>query len=196
MKLLITEKQYKSLFQEARDPLYTNTINRKDPTKRNKTFIGRDKKYGVSKHIGGEIYVHINYANRISQDVYEQGISILENNPQFKGFQFNLVVFPDKLENSKEPYVKFVNCTTFDSDREPLRGEGYKVNLMDGSIKRMSGDNTIYHHKWQWVDDDYDGFNVDDSYNWSKEWLGKLDEPANGNSINGWKTQLQKYGLK
>lgn len=196
MKLLITEKQYKSLFQEARDPLYTNTINRKDPTKRNKTFIGRDKKYGVGKHIGGEIYVHRNYANRISQDMYEQGISILENNPQFKGFQFNLVVFPDKLENSKEPYVKFVNCTTFDSDREPLRGEGYKVNLIDGSIKRMSGDNTIYHHKWQWVDDDYDGFNVDDSYNWSKEWLGKLDEPANGNSINGWKTQLQKYGLK
>jgi hypothetical protein len=196
MKLLITEKQYKSLFHETRDPLYTNTINRKDPTKRNKTFIGRDKKYGVGKHIGGEIYVHRNYANRLSQDMYEQGISILENNPQFRDFQFNLVVFPDKLENSKEPYVKFVNCTTFDSDREPLRGEGYKVNLTDGSIKRMSGDNTIYHHKWQWVDDDYDGFNVDDSYNWSKEWLGRLDEPANGNSINGWKTQLQKYSLK
>lgn len=196
MKLLITEKQYKSLFQETRDPLYTNTINRKDTTKRNKTFIGRDKKYGVGKHIGGEIYVHKNYANRISQDMYEKGASILENNPQFKDFQFNLVVFPDKLENSKELYVKFVNCTTFDSDREPLRGEGYKVNLSDGSIKRMNGDNTIYHHKWQWVDDDYDGFNVDDSYNWSKEWLGKLDEPANGNSINGWKTQLQKYGLK
>lgn len=196
MKLLITEKQYKSLFQETRDPLYTNTINRKDPTKRNKTFIGRDKKYGVGKHIGGEIYVHRNYANRISQNMYEQGVSILENSPQFKNFQFNLVVFPDKLEHSKELYIKFVNCTTFDSDREPLRGEGYKVNLTDGSIKRMNGDNTIYHHKWQWVDDDYDGFNVDDSYNWSKEWLGKLDEPANGNSINGWKTQLQKYGLK
>lgn len=196
MKVLITEKQYNSLFQETRDPLYTNTINRKDPTKRNKTFIGRDKKYGVGKHIGGEIYVHKNYADRISQNMYENGLFILNKDPQFKDFQFNLVVFPDKLENSKEPYVKFVNCTTFDSDREPLRGEGYKVDLTDGSIKRMNGDNTIYHHKWQWVDDDYDGFNVDDSYNWSKEWLGKLDEPANGNSINGWKTQLQKYGLK
>ena len=79
--------------------------------------------------------------------------------------------------------------------REPLRGEGYKINLDDGSVKRMAGDNTIYHHKWTWVDDDYDGFNVDDSYNWSKEWLNTLEEPANGNSLQGWNTQLGKYNL-
>lgn len=199
MLIRLTETDLKNIIHGVvteilREPLYTNTINKKDPSKRNHSYVGRDKKYGISKHIGGEYYVHANYANRISQDMFEEGIRILKQ--KIPDFKFNIVVFPDKLQNSNPRYVKFVNCSTFDTDREPLRGEGYKINLDDGLVKRMSGDNTIYHHKWTWVDDDYDGFNVDDSYNWSKEWLNTLEEPANGNSLQCWNMQLGKYNLQ
>lgn len=178
-----------------RDTVYTNTINRKDPSKRNKSPIKRSK-YGVGKEIGGEIYLHAKYADRIPQSLLEPALDILRSNQETANFNYNVIVFPNKLDNSKEHYVKFVNCSGFDTEREPLRGEGYKVDIDNNTIKRMSGDKTIYHHKWLWVDDDYDGFNVDDSYNWSKQWLGTLDEPANGNSVDGWKTQLAKYNLK
>ena len=186
---LITE-----VIDEIRPTLYTNTINKKNPDKRNHSPIKRSK-YGVGKNIGGEIYVHVNYVNRIPQHLYEPALKLLKNNEHTSNFNFNIVVFPDKLDNAQTPYVKFVNSSGFDTEREPLRGEGYRVNLQDGNIKRMSSDNTIYHHKWNLVDDDYQGFNVDDSYNWSKEWLDKLDEPANGNSLEGWNNQLDKYGL-
>lgn len=32
-------------------------------------------------------------------------------------------------------------------------------------------------------------------FSYSKEWLDKLDEPANGNSLEGWNNQLDRYGL-
>lgn len=199
MVIRLTEGDIHTIIKETinevlREPLYTNTINKKDPNKRNHSYIGRDKKLGIGKHIGGEYYVHVNYVDRINSNMFQEGLKILQK--ELPNFKFNIVVFPDKLENSNPRYVKFVNCTTFDSDREPLRGEGYKVNLDDGSVKRMAGDNTIYHHKWAWVDDDYEGFNVEDSYNWSREWLDKLEEPANGMSLKGWNKQLDKYNLK
>ena len=50
MLIRLTETDIHNMVCEAvtevlREPLYTNTINKKDPSKRNHSYIGRDKKY-------------------------------------------------------------------------------------------------------------------------------------------------------
>lgn len=66
----------KEVINEIRPTLYTNTINKKDANKRNHSPIKRSK-YGVGKNIGGEIYIHVNYVNRIPQNLYETALKIL-----------------------------------------------------------------------------------------------------------------------
>ena len=68
------------------------------------------------------------------------------------------------------------------------------MNLETGEIKEGYS-NTIYHHKWLFVKDDYTGFDIDESYEWSKEWLSKLPEKADGTNQERWINQLRKYNI-
>ena len=146
-------------------------------------------KYGVGKLIGGDFYCHKDYAlDIIPESDYNLAIDILEQN-NFVLDDFNCVKYsPNKAQ------ITFQEAPDFDDAREPKVGTYVVVNINDGNIK-TGYSNAIWHHKWLWVKDDYAGFDVQDSYNWSKQWLSELDEPADGISISRWNTQLTKYNL-
>ena len=93
----------------------------------------------------------------------------------------------------KTNLIRFDEVSDFDTAREPHVGK-YIAVFPDGNI-REGQSNNIWHHKWLWVKDDYQGFDVNKSMEWSKTWLGKVPEIAKGTD-NSFKTQLQKYGLE
>ena len=146
-------------------------------------------KYGVGKLIGGCIYLHKDYVDDvIPQDDYDEALDILYDD--YPNFSFNTVKY-DPAKNC----ISFIECPDFDTAREPVVGD-YVVVYIDKGLTKKGHSNSIYHHKWLWVDDDYDGFDVNKSYEWSQTWLSRLLEPADGTNQARWLKQLEKYGLE
>lgn len=145
-------------------------------------------KYGVGKLIGGQIYLHKDYAlDVIPKDVWEKALKVLKNTSRF--FQYNCVMYDTKTGN-----VRFDEAPDFDTAREPIVGDTLTVKP-DGTTKRGHS-NYIWHHKWIWVKNDYQGFDVNESKAWSQKWLGILTETADGNGIERWNAQLDRFGLE
>ena len=150
--------------------------------------IKRSTKYGVGKEIGGEIYFHKDYAEDILPDeVLSQAMQLLEE--EHPGFEYNCLKY-----NPKTGVVAFQEAPDFDSAREPVVGDYVSVNTNTGVVK-TGHSNYIWHHKWNWVKNDYSGFDVAESWNWSKRWLSTLTEVSDGNGIERWNAQLDKFGL-
>lgn len=158
-------------------------------------------KYGVGKDIGGTIYVHRDYVDDvIPADVYENALQVLsENHPDF---EFNCVEW-----NPKTNMVRFDEAAGFDKEREPVVGDYIRVSA-DGKTEQ-GHTNYIWHHKWLWVKNDYKGFDVKKSWEWSKQWLSTIsgktyevngkpytdNSVSDGNGIERWNAQLDAYGL-
>lgn len=156
-------------------------------TKKGST-IKRSSKYGVGKEIGGDIYFHKDYALDVIPAAYwKRAVEILESN--YPDFQYNCIRWSPKTFK-----VSFQEAPDFDTAREPVVGDYITVNCRDDSIS-TGHSNYIWHHKWLWVRNDYDGFDVNKSWRWSKTWLSVLDEPSDGNGIGRWEAQLSRYGL-
>lgn len=145
------------------------------PIKRYKNIVGKD--------IGGAIYVHRLYAEEvIPADLLAMYVSHLPNS-----FKYNTVVF-----NRREGTIRFDEALGFDVVREPWAGNYVKVTPLLTLV--MGKTESIWHHKWLWVKEDYKGFDVQKSYEWSKKWLDRLHEPASG-SMKTWQQQLKEVGL-
>lgn len=161
----------------------------KNPLKTRKGSIIKRSKYGVGKLIGGCLYFHKDYATSvIPYEQYNEALGLLFDT--YPDFQFNTLKY-DPHNNS----ISFMECSDFDTAREPIVGDYVVVNL-DKQTAKKGHSNTIYHHKWLWVDDSYSGFDVDESYEWSKDWLSVLDEPADGTNQTRWLNQLHRYGFE
>jgi poly(A) polymerase len=142
----------------------------------------------VGKQIGNSLYVHKLYADEvIPNGILRKAEDILtRSNPDFN---YNSIMF-----DPKRGIVRFDEAPDFDTAQEPHVGE-YIVIFPNGSHQPRKGySNSIWHHKWLWVKDDYTGFDVDKSKEWSRLWLSKLNEPAKGTDLT-WRSQLRKYGL-
>lgn len=153
--------------------------------------IQRSRKYGVGKEIGGEIYFHKSYADEIvPSDILEDAIDILQD--KFPNFRYNCMKYDPKRKR-----IAFQECPDFDTAREPVVGDWIAIELdLDGSFNVTRGhSNYIFHHKWIFVRNNYSGFNVKDSWNWSRTWLNILKETSDGNGIARWNNQLDKYNL-
>lgn len=190
-----TEKQMKNYEYNQKQNTVGDTL---------KTLGGSDikrSKYGVGKDIGGRIYMHRDYADSvIPEDVYESAKQALAE--AYPDFDYNCVEWSEK-----DGVVRFDEAPGFDTEREPIVGDYVTVNP-DGTTKKGHTD-YIWHHKWLWVKDDYKGFNVSDSWNWSKRWLSTISGKtydvngkeyndrgkSDGNGIGRWNAQLDAYGL-
>ena len=108
----------------------------------------RSRKYGVGKEIGGAVYVHRDY-----EGVF--GLEVAEARRRLPS-EFDYTVVKLNLANST---VSFIQVTDFDAAPEPIVGS-ITVVKQDGSCRHMKPPNDpyIYHHKWLFVTDDYDGF--------------------------------------
>ena len=72
--------------------------------------------------------------------------------------------------------MSFIYCPNFDIEHEPAIAAIVVVSA-DGATQRRTtpADPYIYHHKWLFVDDDYRGFNVEESKVRSQHWIGLGD---------------------
>lgn len=146
-------------------------------------------KFGVGKKMGSKIYAHINYGEEIiCKETWQEAIKIWKD------------VFEDIYEintfcyDTKTPYVvRFDTCYGFDKQECPIVGKVFYVDILHNKIS-FGFVNQIFHHKWLWVKPDYEGFDVKESYEFSKLWLSKFAEPASG-YLHKWNEQLKKYNI-
>jgi len=152
-----------------------------------KTYKGstiQRSKYGVGKLIVGQVYVHKLYMSEvIPHEILSKALDKLNV------FEFNTVMWdePKKI-------IRFDSAKNFDTAREPSAGKYVRVNYDTGKVTKGTT-HFIWHHKWIWVKDSYKGFDVQESFEWSKEWLSKIKTMAKW-TPKQWKKQLAKVGLK
>lgn len=159
-----------------------------DTYKTLKGSVVKRSKYGVGKQMGSQVYLHKDYVSDvIPKKVWENALKVLDDADS--GFEYNCVMYDTKTGN-----VRFDEAPDFDEAREPIVGDTITVKP-DGTVKRGHS-NYIWHHKWLWVKNDYQGFDVNQSKAWSNKWLGTLTETADGNGIERWNTQLDRFNLE
>ncbi|MCY2993115.1 MAG: hypothetical protein NTY19_35315, partial [Planctomycetota bacterium] len=121
----------------------------------------RSRQFGVGKEIGGAVYVHRQYENRLGPIVAWAKRWLPEDSA------YDVVKY-----NRRTQAVSFICCPGFDVEPEP-NVEGVVIIRADGTAQRrpVPLDPYIYHHKWLFVDDDYTGFDVQESQRRSAAWL-------------------------
>ena len=126
------------------------------------TVIKKSPKYGVGKQVGSTIYLHKSVEDRLPSDLLEKVKPQLPSN-----FQYDIVKFDEKNGN-----LTFISSPDWDSSYEPLVGDAFLIRG-DGSTRYMKQKKSpqIYHHKWLFVNDDYNGFNTEESKERSSKWL-------------------------
>lgn len=150
------------------------------------SIIKRSNKYGVGKEIGGQIYFHKNYVGRICPELYDIAVKMLKQG--YPDFEFNCLMYDKKKPN----VLRFDSALDFDTAREPSPGQMISVDTSTRTLTKLSS-KQIWHHKWLWVMDDYKGFDVQASYEWSKTWLEKISHPSG--YPEKWKAELKSVGL-
>ena len=138
-------------------------------------FTGRDllgPDAGVGKEIGYAVYVHRDYEDRLGKTVEWAKRHLPEH------YEYSVV----KL-NQRNDSVSFIHCPGFDVEHEPAITAIVVVNA-SGQVQRRTTptDPYIYHHKWLFVADDYQGFDVAESKSRSEQWiaLGNVDRSRIG----------------
>jgi ubiquinone/menaquinone biosynthesis C-methylase UbiE len=148
---------------------------------------------GIGKFIGGNIYVHKNYVEIFPQEQYKNALKILKEN--VKDFDYVMVKY-----NKDKGSFSFIKSPDFDTSHEPIAGDAILVNS-DGSLKftAQKKDPQIYHHKWLFVKDDYQGFNVEESLSRTILWKNKMGVNKDLSSRIGtqsvWNDWLKEVGL-
>lgn len=152
--------------------------------KRGGTIAGHS--YKIGKVIGGKVYMHIDYIDTLPD-------------PE----QAKIALTASKLSNAKclsfDPKIAvymFSEAPLFDKATEPAPRKSVKVEMSGKKVQKiypLKDIKQVWHHKWQWVDDNYNGFDVKASYEWSKTWAAKISNPSG--SLTVWKKQLSDAGL-
>lgn len=148
--------------------------------------IKRSTKYGVGKEIGGQIYFHKNYVDRVCPELYAVALEMLHRG--YPEFEFNCLMYDKK----KPETLRFDSAPDFDTAREPSPGQMVAVDVSTRTLTKLSS-RQIWHHKWLWVMDDYTGFDVEESYQWSQKWLEKITSPSG--YPERWESALKSAGL-
>lgn len=115
------------------------------------------------KNIGGCLYAHksaIDEFNSYHQVIINKALQHLPDT----FFDYEII----KL-NTKENYVSFIKSYDWDTVNEPTVGDSCKIDS-NSTVKITKGSGKIYHHKWQFVKDNYKGFNVQQSKERSILW--------------------------
>lgn len=153
---------------------------------------GRYQKTGVGKYIGGNLYVHKDYTD-VFDNSYGKALQALQNNaPHFK---FDIV----KHNQEKDSY-SFISSPDFDTKDEPTVGDSILVDK-DGNLKltKQKKDPQIYHHKWNFVKNDYSGFNVAESVKRSIAWKSVIGKNKQLSSKIGtssfWEKTLHDFNI-
>lgn len=124
----------------------------------------------VGKKIDKNIWFHKNYINDFLKK--EDFKKFKENLPE--NFEYQVIRY-----NEKDNEILFIKASDFDTSHEPIIEDAYKVKK-EGTDYKVSYSKAneknplIYHHKWLFVKDDYQGFSVQESKERSVEWKSVL----------------------
>ena len=182
--------------QQLKNKRYT--LNQTDVGSPLRTLNGsiiKRSKYGIGKFIDGKLYFHKIYLEEViakvaSPDVAYHVIEVVNQVSNDLNFDFNCIRF-----NLRKFEIALVESPDFDDAREPVVGKMVVIHS-DGSTSETHSYNQIWHHKWMFVSDDYQGFDVAESWKWSRTWLSELFEKADGSNLANWERQLQRYNLQ
>jgi 2-polyprenyl-3-methyl-5-hydroxy-6-metoxy-1,4-benzoquinol methylase len=132
--------------------------------------ITRHNKTGVGKKIGNHIWFHKNYiSDFMPTKEYDKYLSALPEDFNFKILRLD----------TKTSEIAFIESNDFDSNNEPLVGRSIRIfndinGIHSSKINEPTKDPLIYHHKWLFVKDNYDNFDIKQSKERSIEWKTKL----------------------
>lgn len=140
-------------------------------------------KDNVGKLVERKLYFHKLYAKEfIPESAWKKAIKEI-NISDYNTIRYNLV--------NKE--IAFMECPNFDIEDEPILGN-IAIVYPDRKEVVLKYSNTIYHHKWLWVKDDYQGFDILASWKRSQEYLALLNEAPKG-TMKSWQKQLEEIGM-
>ncbi|CAL9981009.1 hypothetical protein VPHD481_0018 [Vibrio phage D481] len=166
-----------------------NLIFERATLKTRKGSAVKRSKWGVGKDIGGALYLHINYVpEEFKERVAEARTLLSIENPTF---------CPNVVRiDYKKSTIAFYESTEFDHVQEPAAGKMIVVDVAERKVAKPRQVNQIWHHKWLWVGDDYNGFNVSQSYDRSIQWLDHDDIPFTKiGSRKNWQDWLTSVNL-
>ncbi|MDB4726156.1 hypothetical protein OAF54_01875 [bacterium] len=153
------------------------------------TFKRGNKKYPVGKVVGNQVYFHKNYLDDMPKEAQDLYYKALEKLPA--DHNFNTLMY-EPASKGKPARIRFDESADFDIAREPTPGK--YISIDDAGNLKSGKTDQVFHHKWMWVDDAYEGFDVDNSYNWSKQWAQTLNKAPSGYK-NKWEQELKEAGL-
>lgn len=148
------------------------------------------------KKIGTSIYMHKSYLYDGSVEDFLPTDLIAYLLTEFDNFD---VIKYDK----KNDRCSMIKCLDFDSEREPTLLKVDIINrspqwwVWDKNISYTKPNKPIYHHKWMFVPSNYEGFDIEESKAWSKQWeecAVRSDKHKIG-YIERWKEFLSKNNL-
>lgn len=123
----------------------------------------RYSKFGVGKFIGGNVYLHKIYDNLLPETYNDALKTLLKAYPNL---EFQIIKY--NIENQS---YSFIQSPDFDTSPEPIVGNSYQVSKEGKiTITKQKNNPQIYHHKWNFVKDDYPYFNVKESIQRSIQW--------------------------
>lgn len=125
------------------------------------------KGYPIGKVIGGSVYVERGYAHQFPEETFKPAEEVFYE--QFPDQEYKVVKYDPKTST-----YSFIFSSDFDTNPEPSVEGGITVKK-DGTFKKFKDAGWIYHHKWQWVGDDYDGFDVEKEKERSLKWSSLPD---------------------
>lgn len=148
------------------------------------------------KKIGNSIYIHKSNLKElealIDKNEFKQIYYIKEN--LLNDSDFAIIKY-----NKKDKKVSFIASEDWDISREPIVGDSYTTNIYDIKLKIIKSKGQIYHHKWMFVSDDYKGFNIEESKQWSEQWTNVIPNNKAIKSRIGYKKYwieiLKQYNL-
>ena len=156
------------------------------------------------KKIGGCIYMHISMRTNVEEKIksmIEDAEKVFRKVIGIKDFMEVEIVKID-VKNNK---VSFIKSPDWDTAREPLVGDSYMIDLNEDAplrkrtVKITKSKGQIYHHKWMFVADDYQGFDIEESKKWSEKWQSVIPAERGIKSRIGykkyWDEYLKEYGL-
>lgn len=121
----------------------------------------RCSRFGVGKEIGGAVYVHRQYEAKLGVAVSEAKRLLPTD------FCYHVVKY-----NYRSGAISFVQSMDFDIAPEPTVGDILTIDSQrQMRRRRQASDPEIYHHKWLFVADDYDGFDIEESKRRSCAWM-------------------------
>ena len=155
--------------------------------------MSRDKRFGVGKRVGNNVYMHSNYIGLLPEESRKLIASTLDSlNSEESGW--SIVKYNTKTED-----FSLIKSTDFDTANEPRIEKSVKYNKATGVLGTPRTGSTVYHHKWLFVDNDYKGFDVEQSMLRTDEINKKMDElninRSTIGSVNNWNAILNNMGM-